>query len=262
MKVDIATTDIPFARMVKVLRGSFYPGQKFDHRYGREIDVFAYVLSGTCHYIFDNGEEFDAGPGDILYMAKGQVYRTHVDKDEHYRFIYCDFEFATPGMRKSARYRPKNSEQAENLFNRLLQSERGEDAFAESLSILYRIYMLIRMAGNPRYAGNGAEKKIHAAQAYINEHFHDPGLSVTALAAMHDMSEVYFRRLFHSACHCSPLQYITEVRIREAKRLLRYPFVDVADCAAQCGFSSQAYFGRVFKAVTGVTPSTWRRSCE
>jgi transcriptional regulator GlxA family with amidase domain len=49
-------------------------------------------------------------------------------------------------------------------------------------------------------------------------------------------------------------------RIERARVLIRSTQASFGDIAAECGFSDQAHFNRVFRKLMGLTPGTWRRS--
>ena len=97
------------------------------------------------------------------------------------------------------------------------------------------------------------------AKLFIEQGAFDQSFTVSGAAERFGMSEAYFRRLFRSAHHTSPSNYIRSVRVERAKKLLSYQFVTLTDCAAQCGFSSVQYFTRVFRETTGMTPSQFRK---
>ncbi|MBQ1933541.1 MAG: helix-turn-helix transcriptional regulator, partial [Clostridia bacterium] len=52
--------------------------------------------------------------------------------------------------------------------------------------------------------------------------------------------------------------YITELRITNAKDLLSVGTMPAGEIAEKCGFASQYYFSRIFRKNTGVTPSEYR----
>jgi AraC-like DNA-binding protein len=55
-------------------------------------------------------------------------------------------------------------------------------------------------------------------------------------------------------------EYVQEVRMEEAKRLLRSSRQSVAQIARECGFSSSGYFIRAFKKGLGKTPQQYRQN--
>ena len=113
---------------------------------------------------------------------------------------------------------------------------------------------------NAPYIATDAKKKMMSAASYINLNYSDKELSVASLSERFSMSEVYFRKLFKSYARCSPIEYITAVRLKNAQLLLRYDFVTLQECAMQCGFSSVQYFTRAFKKKYNTTPAEYRKS--
>ena len=53
--------------------------------------------------------------------------------------------------------------------------------------------------------------------------------------------------------------FITETKIRDAKRFLRYSDLSFGEIASSLAFSSQAYFQTVFKKENGMTPGDYRQ---
>ncbi|MBQ9131497.1 MAG: helix-turn-helix transcriptional regulator [Clostridia bacterium] len=100
------------------------------------------------------------------------------------------------------------------------------------------------------------------AMRYLHEHLADPNLTNSILAAEAKISEVYFRRLFAEAYGVTPRQYILDLRIREACRLLAGNNVTVTSVAEACGFSCVYHFSRAFRNVTGLTPTEYAKSTE
>jgi AraC family transcriptional regulator, arabinose operon regulatory protein len=58
----------------------------------------------------------------------------------------------------------------------------------------------------------------------------------------------------------SPMQYLRTVRVEAAKRLLVTIETPVGEVAAQVGFEDPLYFSRVFRKVTGKSPTAYREA--
>ena len=70
----------------------------------------------------------------------------------------------------------------------------------------------------------------------------------------------YVRDLFTQKVGCTPLQYLTEIRLDYAKQLLssrNLTNYSIRNISFMCGFSDPYYFSRVFKKHTGVSPRNW-----
>ncbi|MBQ2891056.1 MAG: helix-turn-helix transcriptional regulator [Clostridia bacterium] len=250
-----------FKKLISVIKSEINNHTKPIYVRGRHSDAFVYILSGSCSYSFDDGRVFTVNQGDILYLAHNADYTMNIHTPS-YRFIYCDFEFDGEDLRESNVYSLIEDSDSENLFRRLYKKYKtfSEDSFAECMSLLYTIYGIILRTQSKDHKKQSVEGKIGEAKEYIDTHFTDVAISVTALAEQTGMSEVYFRKLFKKQYNVSPSQYIISVRIKKAKQLLNYSFLTLEKCALQSGFSSVQYFCRVFKTITGITPSEYRNN--
>ncbi len=86
-------------------------------------------------------------------------------------------------------------------------------------------------------------------------------ITLSELAERAAMSQSTLNRRFRQALGRSPMQYLTELRIAEAKRLLSFPGrPSVGEVAERTGFEDSNYFIRIFKRHTGMTPNRYRAS--
>lgn len=83
--------------------------------------------------------------------------------------------------------------------------------------------------------------------------------TVAALADAAHMSRTAFANHFASVLGAGPIEYLTQWRMSEARRLLADPRTSVAAVAADLGYRTEAAFRRAFKRVTGVGPGVVRR---
>lgn len=67
-------------------------------------------------------------------------------------------------------------------------------------------------------------------------------------------------RLFKKATGMSPMQYLIDIRIREARNLLSYSDMSVKEIAYKIGFNDPYYFSRLFKKKVGTSPAAFRSS--
>jgi len=85
-------------------------------------------------------------------------------------------------------------------------------------------------------------------------------LSIADVARECRLTPSYFAKAFRRMTGMSPHQYLTDLRVREAKGLLLSSTLPLADIAIICGFGDQSYFTRVFSRSVGTSPGAWRRS--
>lgn len=82
---------------------------------------------------------------------------------------------------------------------------------------------------------------------------------VARLARVSGVSQAHFARSFRDAFGAPPHRYLLTRRIERAKALLRDTDLPVTDIAFQTGWNSLGTFGRIFRDVTGESPSELRR---
>jgi two-component system response regulator YesN len=97
------------------------------------------------------------------------------------------------------------------------------------------------------------------AAAYLEGHFPEQ-ISLTDMASELHISPFYLSHVFRQSTGLSFSEYLSKVRIAEAKRLLTASALPVSEVAARVGYREPNYFGRVFKKATGMTPLAWRRA--
>ncbi|MNE61468.1 HTH-type transcriptional activator RhaS [compost metagenome] len=78
------------------------------------------------------------------------------------------------------------------------------------------------------------------------------------LAAHAELSEFHFARMFKHSTGQAPHQYVMQVRLQQAEKLLRNTLMPLTQIALDCGFSSASHFSHRFKAFYGHTP-IWLR---
>lgn len=83
-------------------------------------------------------------------------------------------------------------------------------------------------------------------------------LSMQDVARYMRYSEGYFCRLFKQCFRVNFSAYLNEYRIEKAKQMMRDNRKTMKDISTACGYSDAAYFCRVFKRLTGMTPSEYR----
>ncbi|WP_332696671.1 response regulator transcription factor [Halalkalibacter lacteus] len=98
---------------------------------------------------------------------------------------------------------------------------------------------------------------ITKALEYIAAHFTE-NLTLQSVADIVHLSKSYFSLYFKKQTGRNFVDYLIELRIREAKRLLVQNENRIYDVAGASGFKDVKYFSKVFKKVTGVTPMEYR----
>lgn len=95
---------------------------------------------------------------------------------------------------------------------------------------------------------------------FINENFRDYRISLDDLANKFSCSPTYLSTFLKNSLSMGYHQYITFLRVEEAKKLLKYSNKPIQEIYTEVGFSSKQTFVRAFKNLTALTPSEYRRN--
>ncbi len=94
---------------------------------------------------------------------------------------------------------------------------------------------------------------------FVRENYHKD-ICVKDLAEMAFISVSALERRFKKYLLKTPKQFINEVRLENARRLLIESPLPISEIAFRCGFAEHSYFSRQFKIQFGLLPSTLRES--
>jgi AraC-like DNA-binding protein len=100
---------------------------------------------------------------------------------------------------------------------------------------------------------------IRKAVVYLNDHLSED-VSIERLATIANYSPAQFRRLFTRLMGQSPSAYIANIRINNAKVLLKTTDKRISDIAVEVGFFDHSQFIRTFRKLVGATPAEYRKS--
>lgn len=100
---------------------------------------------------------------------------------------------------------------------------------------------------------------VQKIKLYIEQHLAD-SLNLATISRVVNYNETYISRLFKQLTGTSLSEYISQEKIKKAKQLLSSTNESIQNIAAVTGFDTSQYFSLVFKKMTGVSPSTYRKT--
>jgi len=101
-------------------------------------------------------------------------------------------------------------------------------------------------------------RPVREAQKYIQTNFAQP-ISLNDVSQRAGFNPTYFSLLFKKEVGMNFIDYLTDVRVREAKRLLSNPQKTIADIAEEVGYIDIKHFSKVFTRLSGLHPSKYRK---
>ncbi|WP_288072260.1 AraC family transcriptional regulator [Hydrotalea sp.] len=100
-------------------------------------------------------------------------------------------------------------------------------------------------------------QRLQQVYQFIELHYQQ-SIDVKDVARLCSLTTAAFCRYFKKATHFTFTEFLNQYRINQAKKLLLY-HQNITNVCFECGFGNISHFNKTFKAVTGVTPSVFRK---
>ena len=245
-----------------------------------ELEII-YVKSGFLtvsisgeNYIGTPGDAFVVSPGNLHFMGSqaGEVdYFTFLFPLEYISFCTDDMlddKLLTPLKNGHLMIRPRIKDAAKELCEQLAEiymAKNDEKKLEIAVQIKTKIILLqfiLEMwergfvIENDKSGRNTIEKEMIS---YIQQNFMEK-ISLKEFGEQFHLSEKYISRYFKEHFHITLSQYITYLRLENAKQLLQDTDLSVTETAMQSGYQNVSYFIRSFKKTYGISPLKYRNS--
>jgi len=264
------------------------------HLHAHDFIEIAYVASGQgIHYL--GGKEYIVSKGDLFVINYNvpHEFRSNSDSPSSLLVVYnCIFkpEFLDYSLvnckdfsdiiqhfflkslfpeqmsgQADIRLTDQDSGEIEELYEKMYREfQVREEGYIEIIrayviELLVKIFRLCRRT-NELNAGIQHQRKqlLDNVIEYMKANYAEE-LKIDDLAAMAFLSPNYFCTLFKNCVGMTVLEYIQKLRVEQACNLLRETEMKVLDIAGHVGYADIKFFNQVFKRITGMTPSQYRR---
>lgn len=222
--------------------------------------------SGNSVYITDE-DSLEASSDNIIFIAKGTKYSMTVKKPGDCTVVEFDiadpcFEFDPDGG--ICEYITTGDKSIQKLSKSLSQyfELRGPAYSSKCLSELYALITQISTVHAYNHSLAGKYGLIHESIKFIESNYNRQDLYTPTLAELSGIGETYYRNIFLAVFSMPPARYIQIYRVEKAKELLLNSKSGIEDIAVAVGFANASYFCKVFKNITGMTPSEFMRKYE
>lgn len=226
--------------------------------------VFFQVQGGSC-VVNDRLYPINAydvrfhRPGDVVYSYKyGDIYALHfaLDTDSDTVAVSERLSKIPPLMNASI-----DADALRALMESMIRARVGGDAVTIKLHLWELLRFLLRRAESfsRTQEGNMRTDAVEEAKNYIKENY-ATRLSLEDIAGHVFLHPNYFHRLFVRRTQKTPLEYLTEIRLRRVCELLLSTNLSIFEISDCCGFCNPSYLIRVFKKKYGTTPGDFKAS--
>ncbi len=269
--------------------------------HAHEFVELVYVVGGTAKHRIRSavfGEQrYEISSGDILIVNQGEEHTYELAHDERLEIVnllfapefvddsylhapgqsqLLDFFYVQPYLKEPARFASnlklgfRGAGEIEQIIGKI-ENEFGARrlgyqalirlSFNELIVRLSRFYSESVGTGRNRDVHSGANEYIRRVVGYVERRY-QTDIEISHLAKLACCSERQLTRSFRQATGESVVRFVHALRIEKAKALLVRYGDTVAEIGAVVGFRDAAYFIKVFKRLTGMTPKEYRMESQ
>ena len=224
------------------------------------IYVFHIVTKGTA--VFRIGDcKYPLKRGDVFFAFPAYPY--YLDADEDFEYIYISFmgNGATSRLPK-CNITPKNPYYADYGFLCTIfeNAIRRITPFNSNLLTDAVLYYALSFFDSEECESETEEQKISSSVFqnivdYVDCHYRESDISLYRLANVFSYTEKYLSSLFKKNMQIGFISYLNSLRIQYACELIQNNNMNMSEISIECGYSDYSYFSKVFKKITGHSPT-------
>lgn len=222
---------------------------------------------GTVHF---GGRQFQLTAGDCAFLDCSTPY-SHRSSENLWALRWAHFYGAgMPGIyekyiqRGGAVCFPTRYGQQYRALLQEIHEIAASELYIRDMKLYEKLVCLLTLlmeeSWNPSGQACGsrrARRDLQPVRRYLEEHYQQR-ISLDELAEQFYINKYYLTRIFKEYYGVSVNSYLQQLRITQAKQLLRFTNLPVEQIAAQCGIPDPNYFSRAFRKVEGVSPGQFR----
>ncbi|MEC0231726.1 AraC family transcriptional regulator [Paenibacillus alba] len=244
-----------------------------------------YLVSGDFYYVI--GERtYQVVAGTLLFMNIYEIHKLVNSNNNTYERVTLLFKkeflqhFCTDGQCEellelfTSDYHAlktigKDQLFIEQLFQKMIhegkKQARGYEQYQHLLLVELLLYLNRKIFDSHETGvvieSNRTHKKVLDIVSYVNVHYMEP-LKLCDISQQFDISSSYLCRTFKEAIGFTLIEYINNIRIKEARELLVSSSYNITEIAGMVGFDHASHFGRTFKLITGISPLSFRKQSK
>lgn len=237
------------------------------------------LSSGECTSFIDHNI-YKFGKGDLVIVPGGCLHKTvYTGKGIHERIVISFRQEITDWIKEQigAEYLKncmvpgvinipeKRRNYVDSLLDKLMFENDTPDILSTAFIKAGLVELLLFIIRCKEYEDNVIKeidvdnRKIQEVATYIFEHYTE-NILLEDVADKFDMSKSFLSKRFKTATGFGFKEYIINLRIQNACRLLLETDKSITDIAFECGFNDSNYFGDSFRKIKGISPRKYRKN--
>ena len=270
METSVSYDPIISRLNLKEILSSYYQIRKGSYQSGREKNSFyelIYVDHGEMDVTVDD-ETYHMQKYDLMLYHPGQKHSLETTEDSSCSYMSIAFTMDT-GIKGNLKNRVfhtrKDLYQTLTRFMKAIQEDTPLNMELAMLHLKEVLILLYQFDGEEKPAGQETTLQSHYDDTMLNEilvFIHNnvyASYTVEDLCQKFSISRSSLQALFRANLGMTPKQYISELKLNEAKKLISQHEHTISQVSALLGFPSIHYFSRRFKSYFGIAPSEYAR---
>ncbi len=264
-KTRLAKREFGENKNISVSKRVGFPGSTLHGHDFYELDM---IVSGIVDTVI-NGEKKIMECGSVSFMTPADFHEyAYLEPFDLYNIQFTadavSEEISAEILGSGGRFFTPASEDRKRIFT-LVELMRSTDAEApRGADILSKMLecILLTLTQTPKTQALAGEKYsggIQRAITYVNSHFKDNPL-LSEISSLVALDERYFCTKFKEHTGKTYKEYLREIKLKYAKRLLLATELSVIEISERSGYTTQSHFNREFKEFYGVSPLKLRKS--
>lgn len=229
----------------------------------RDYYALHYVTHGKGKLIYKN-KEYLLKKGDMFLISpKSEVTYFSVSNWTYYwlnvsggkvNSLLNEAGFSEWFIQKSL-----DDKEIDSAFRNLTEAIAFEDSLSAAGWFLVVLGRLKRLESRKFDGRRMYERHVDAAIQYISYNYYYPEMSLDFLAKNLAISKNYLCKIFHDSTGKTPIEYLIEFRLENARKRLIQSDASVSDVAKAVGYCDPLYFSKEFRKRYGKSPVQYRK---
>ncbi len=198
----------------------------------------------------------ETGQNKEFFKSLSEITECIINQNDDYYKIEMYYSICLIFISYINRYGIKEKIETQININNLLSTGEIID-IKKSIDYLYKLGEVIFSCQNNEHLKKIEFLMISNVNKYINENL-DKDLSLVTLSENVYLNPSYLSRIYKQITGINLSDYVRNIRISKAKELLQNNSLKIHEIAKSVGYESAAYFTRIFKNTTNLTPQEYR----
>ena len=238
-----------------------------------------YLFSGKLHYLIEDNL-FDINAGDIVLINKNKLHMTKKPDTlygENIKIYIDDNCMDSLGI-NSEKFKDcfefihiiipdRKKKYIEEIFTKIRREYKNDDFFSRQITnnlvyeLMANVYKLIFVDKEDNYIDSFSTetKEINIVIRYVYNNYSEE-LTLSKIARLVNMNPSYFSRCFKKTTGIGLMDYVNNIRIKNAVSLISDTNMSLTEIAHACGYNNQSYFCRQFQKIIGCSASKYRNN--